>query len=178
MQSFVTLPLAVTADGLGPDAYGLIYAVNPAVVILGQVLVLRVIDRLPAILTLAVSAVVMGVGFALTMFASSVPIFMLTVIVWTLGEIGFNAVGPALVAEIAPAALRGRYNGVVGMSFGAAAFIAPLVGTWVYQTYGEPVLWTGCLVISILAATLIVAIGPAIRARRAAWSEAEAGEHR
>jgi MFS family permease len=176
MQSFITLPLAVAADGLGPDAYGLIYAVNPAVVILAQVLVLRVIDRLPAVPTLAVSAVVMGVGFALTMFASSVPLFMITVIVWTLGEIGFNAVGPALVADIAPAALRGRYNGVIGMSFGAAAFVAPLVGTRVLDHYGEPALWIGCLVVSIAAAALVASIGPGIRTRRAALSETELGQ--
>ncbi len=176
MQSFITLPLAVAADGLGPDAYGVIYAVNPAVVILAQVLVLRVIDRLPAVPTLAASAIVMGIGFALTMFASSVPLFMVTVIVWTLGEIGFNAVGPALVADIAPPALRGRYNGIVGMSFGAAAFVAPLVGTAVLESYGEPALWTGCLIVSIVAAALITAMGPGIKARRAALSEAALGQ--
>jgi MFS family permease len=176
MQSFITLPLAVVADGLGPDAYGLIYAVNPAVVIVGQVFVLRVIDRLPAVPTLAAAAIVMGIGFALTMFASSVPVFMLTVVVWTLGEIGFNAVGPALVADIAPAALRGRYNGVVGMSFGTAAFVAPLVGTWVFDEYGEPALWIGCLGLSIVTAGLVVALGPGIKARRAALSETEVSQ--
>jgi MFS family permease len=173
MQSFITLPLAVAADGLGADAYGLIYAVNPVVVIVAQVFVLRVIDRLPAVPTLAVAAVVMGIGFALTMFASSVPLFMLTVVVWTLGEIGFNAVGPALVADIAPAALRGRYNGVVGMSFGAAAFVAPLVGTRVFEDYGEAALWIGCLSLSVVAAALVTALGPGIKARRAALSQIE-----
>jgi MFS family permease len=43
------------------------------------------------------------------------------------------------IADIAPVALRGRYNGVVGMSFGAAAFVAPLAGTSVLERYGEPV---------------------------------------
>ena len=176
MQSFITLPLAVAADGLGPQAYGLIYAVNPAVVIIAQVFVLRVIDRVPAVPTLAVSAVVMGIGFALTTFASSVPFYVLTVVVWTLGEIGFNAVGPAMVADIAPAVLRGRYNGVVGMSFGAAAFVAPLVGTRVFEDFGEPALWTGCLIVSIISAAMVAAMGPAIKERRAALSDAQFGQ--
>jgi MFS family permease len=171
LQSFVTLPLAVTADGLGPGAYGLIYAVNPIVVILAQVLVLRVIDRLPAVPTLAASSVVMGIGFGLTMFASSVPFYMVTVVVWTLGEIGTNAVGPALVADIAPAALRGRYNGVIGMSFGAAALVGPLVGTAVFESRGEPALWAGCLLVSVVAAALVLAMGPAVKSRRAALSQ-------
>ncbi len=103
MQSLVTLPLAVAADGLGPEAFGIIYAVNPVVVIISQVFVLRIIDRIAGVRILVVSLVVMGVGFWLTTFASTVPFFALTVVVWTLGEVGFNAVGPALVADIAPA---------------------------------------------------------------------------
>ena len=177
MQCFVTLPLAVAADGLGPEAYGLIYAVNPIVVIVAQIGVLRVIDRLPGVPTLAISAVIMGVGFGLTAVASSVPFYMLTVVVWTLGEIGFNAVGPAMVADIAPAHLRGRYNGVIGMSFGAAALVAPLVGTQVFENYGETALWAGCLVLSIVSAAVILAMGPAVKRRMTTLSEAKLAEN-
>jgi len=177
MQCFVTLPLAVAADGLGPEAYGLIYAVNPIVVIVAQIGVLRVIDRLPGVPTLAISAVIMGVGFGLTAVASSVPFYMLTVVVWTLGEIGFNAVGPAMVADIAPAHLRGRYNGVIGMSFGAAALVAPLVGTQVFENYGETALWAGCLVLSIVSAAVTLAMGPAVKRRMTTLSEAKVAEN-
>ena len=177
LQSFVTLPLAVAADGLGPEAYGLIYAVNPIVVIVAQIGVLRVIDRLPGVPTLAISAVIMGVGFGLTAVASTVPFYMLTVVVWTLGEIGFNAVGPAMVADIAPAHLRGRYNGVIGMSFGAAALVAPLVGTQVFENYGETALWTGCLVLSIVSAAVTLAMGPAVKRRMTTLSEAKLAEN-
>jgi len=177
MQCFVTLPLAVAADGLGPEAYGLIYAVNPIVVIVAQIGVLRVIDRLPGVPTLAISAVIMGVGFGLTAVASSVPFYMLTVVVWTLGEIGFNAVGPAMVADIAPAHLRGRYNGVIGMSFGAAALVAPLVGTQVFENYGETALWAGCLVLSIVSAAVTLAMGPAVKRRMTTLSEAKLAEN-
>ena len=177
LQSFVTLPLAVAADGLGPEAYGLIYAVNPVVVIVAQIGVLRVIDRLPGVPTLAISTVIMGVGFGLTAVASSVPFYMLTVVVWTLGEIGFNAVGPAMVADIAPAHLRGRYNGVFGMSFGAAALVAPLVGTQVFANYGETALWAGCLVLSIVSAAVTLAMGPAVKRRMTTLSEAKLAEN-
>jgi MFS family permease len=115
-----------------------------------------------------VALVVMGVGFGMTAFASTVPMFALTVVVWTLGEVGFNAVGPALVADIAPADLRGRYNGVVGMAYGAAALLGPLFGTRLFEDYGENVLWTACLLASVVSATLIAAMAPSIARRRAA----------
>jgi len=174
LQSFITLPIAVHNDGLGPQAYGIIYAVNPIVVILSQVFVLRVIDRITGVSILVVSLVVMGFGFWLTAFASSIPMYALTVVVWTLGEVGFNSVGPALVADIAPADLRGRYNGLVGMAYGASAFLAPLIGTRVLQAYGEGVLWTSCLVASIGAAAIIALMAPAIAARRASMAVAVA----
>ncbi|MPZ62532.1 MAG: MFS transporter, partial [Propionibacteriales bacterium] len=166
MQSFVTLPLAVRADGHGPDGFGLVYAVNPVTVILVQPLVLWLIDRLPATSLLAGSAVVMGVGFWLTTFADSLAAFGLTVVVWTLGEIGFNAVGPALIADIAPADLRGRYNGLVGVAFGASAFVAPLLGTRVFEAFGETTLWTMCLVMEGFAALIVLCLARMIRDRR------------
>jgi MFS family permease len=168
MQSLVTLPLAVEADGLGPDAFGLIYAVNPIVVIVAQVFVLRILDRIAGVRILVVALVVMGVGFGMTAFASTVPMFALTVVVWTIGEVGFNAVEPALVADIAPADLRGRYNGVVGMAYGAAALLGPLFGTRLFEDYGENVLWTACLLASLVSAALIAAMAPSIARRRAA----------
>jgi MFS family permease len=170
IQSLVTLPLAVEADGLGPDAFGLIYAVNPIVVIVAQVFVLRILDRIAGVRILVVALVVMGVGFGMTAFASTVPMFALTVVVWTLGEVGFNAVGPALIADIAPADLRGRYNGVVGMAYGAAALLGPLFGTRLFEDYGENVLWTACLVASLVSAALIAAMAPSIARRRAAMA--------
>jgi MFS family permease len=171
LQSLVTLPLAVQADGHGPDGFGLVYAVNPVVVILAQPVVLWVIDRLPAIPLLAASAIVMGVGFWLTSLADSLVAFGLTVFVWTIGEIGFNAVEPALVSNIAPVDLRGRYNGAVGVAFGAAAFVAPLLGTWVFDEFGETTLWTMCFVLQALSALAILALAPLIRARQAALDE-------
>jgi MFS family permease len=173
LQSLVTLPLAVLADGHGSDGFGLVYAVNPVVVILLQPVVLWAIDRLPAIPLLAASALVMGLGFWLTALADSLVVFGLTVVVWTLGEIGFNAVEPALISNIAPADLRGRYNGAVGVAFGAAAFVAPLLGTWVFDTFGETTLWTLCFGLQALSALAILALAPAIRSRQAALEDAD-----
>jgi MFS family permease len=173
-QCFVTLPLAITADGLGPGAYGLVYAVNPVAVIVLQPLTLRWLSARPPVLVAAASSVVMGLGFGATAFASTVPAYALTVLVWTLGEIGFNAVAPALVADIAPPEQRGRYNGVLGLSFGGAALVGPVAGTAVLQTFGEPTLWSGCLVASLASAAATLALGPALARRSAAAEPAPA----
>ncbi len=172
MQYMVTLPLAMRADGYGPGDFGVVYAVNPITVIAVQPLVLWAVDRLAPIPLLVGSSLIMGFGFWLTTFADTLPVFAATVVVWTLGEIGFNAVGPALIADIAPPALRGRYSAAVGVAFGAAAFVAPLAGTRVFQSLGEVTLWAGCFVVCAASAAIIVALAPAVHARRTAVAAA------
>jgi MFS family permease len=165
MQQLVTLPLAVKASGLSASAYGLIYAVNPATVILAQPLAMRLVDRLPAVPTMAISSLIIGVGFWLTSFADTIPMYAVTVLVWTVGEIGFNAVEPALIAEIAPPDMRGRYNGLIGTAFGASALLGPLAGTWLYGM-SPNVLWLACLAAGAASAAVTLALGPAIARRQ------------
>lgn len=167
LQCFVTLPLVITADGLGPGAYGLIYAVNPAAVIVLQPLTLRWLGARPLVPVYASSVLLIGLGFGATAFASSIPAYAATVLVWTLGEIGFNAVAPSLVADLASPDQRGRYNGVLGLAWGGAALLGPLAGTAVLDRYGEGVLWTGCILVSVVAAAGVLALRPALASRGA-----------
>jgi MFS family permease len=172
MQSFVTLPLVMSMHGLGPAAYGLAYVVNPVAVIVLQPVTIRWLSKQRLVFVFVGGAVLLGLGFFLTLFARSVPAYAATVLVWTLGEIAFNAVGPALVADLAPAHLRGRYNGVFGTSFGAAALVAPIVGTLTLQHLDEGWLWSGCLLASVISGGAILLLGPRIEARRESMLEA------
>ena len=175
LQSFVTLPLVMSIHGLGPSAYGLAYVINPIAVIVLQPVTIRWLARQRLVFVYVGGSVLLGLGFFLTLFARSIPAYAATVLVWTLGEIAFNAVGPALVADLAPVHLRGRYNGVFGTSFGAAALAAPIIGTLTLQHLGEAWLWSGCLLVSIAAGGAVLLLGARIDARRAVMIAAAKG---
>jgi MFS family permease len=175
MQQVVTLPLAVRASGLSATAYGVIYAVNPVTVIVAQPFVLRLIDRIRVVPTMATSSLILGAGFGLTAFAHSIPMFAITVLIWTIGEIGFNAVGPALIAEIAPPEMRGRYNGLIGMAFGGASLLGPLAGTRLFGVSPD-LLWFACLVTGALSGAVVLALAPAIARRQRTIRHSEALE--
>jgi MFS family permease len=174
LQSFVTLPLAMRADHLSPFDYGVAYTVNPVAVIVLQPIAIRLFARRSATVVLVAGSLLIGVGFGLDAFAHSLLAYAATVLVWTLGEIAGSVVGPALIADIAPAHQRGRYNGVFSGAFGGAAIIGPLLGTSVLAHLGRTTLWASCLACGVLAGTLIGAIGPSIR-RRSASAPAPAG---
>lgn len=151
MQAFFTLPLAVVHDGLGTTGYGEIIALNGVLIVVLQPLLLGALGRRGRGPLLLVANLTLGLGLGLTTFASSLPMHLLAVTVWTIGEVlGAGQLG-ALVAAIAPVHLRGRYMGVFGMSFGISAFLAPSLGAQTLQHLGEPALWSGCLVCCVLA---------------------------
>jgi MFS family permease len=172
MQHLSSLPVQMDDDGLSPAQYGTVIALNGAIIVLVTVPLTRWLQRYPRSRVLAISSVFLGVGFGTTMWASTPAEYAATVVVWTVGEVIGAAVAPAIVADLSPAALRGRYQGVFGFSFAAAALVAPLVGGVVYDRLGGPVLWTGCAVLSFVTAAGHLAVAPA-RSRRLALLRTE-----
>src|SRR5262249_42478119 len=109
----------------------------------------------------ALAALCYGAGFALHGLANGVAIHAAAVMVWTVGEILESPTRSSIVASLAPADARGRYQGAVTMTFGAANLIGPSLGTWTWQHAGPPTLWTSCLVLGALAALGLLATAPA-----------------
>lgn len=166
-QVFFTLPLAMRADGLAASAFGLVIALNGVLIVVLQPLSAGWLGRLPRVQLLAASQLVMGLGFGLNSLATTTPAYAAAVAVWTLGEIAGAALASSIVADLAPPELRGRYSGMYGMSFGAAAILAPILGTAVFDWAGALALWAGCAVLGVAVAAGTLMLGPAIGARAA-----------
>ena len=164
MQAYTTLPLAVRASGLSAQAYGLALAVNGIVIVAVQPLLGPWLGRHDPSRVLARGIVVLGVGFGLTSLAAAIWSYAATVAVWTVGEILDLQRGARGGRRPPPAHLRGRYNGVFGLSFSAGYLIAPVAGTRLLAV-GRPALWLTCAALCAVAAVGQLAIGPAIRRR-------------
>ena len=151
-QGYVGLPLDMKAHGLGPGQYGTAIAVNGFLVILMTIPVSNRAAKWPRFETVAVSALLLGLGFGATALASTFPLFILSIAIWTLGEIAGTSVSPAIIADLSPVELRGLYQGIFGATWGMAYFLGPLLGGWVYENLGSKALWVGCLMIGIVLA--------------------------
>jgi MFS family permease len=166
MQAFYTLPLVVVRDGLGTGGYGAIIALNGVLIVALQPLFLGALGRQKRGATLLGSGVIIGVGLWLTSFADTIPMHMLAVTVWTAGEILAAGQLGALIANIAPPHLRGRYMGVFGASYGVSAFLAPAVGTQLLAHLSEGALWTFCLVSSAVSGVVMLLVSNAADRRQ------------
>ncbi|MGY0024927.1 MDR family MFS transporter [Streptomyces sp. cg35] len=151
-QSSVGLPIVMGETGFSSADVGLVAAVNGVVIVALQIPLTRFIERRDPGRLLAVSSLLIGYGFALTAFAGSLAAYALTVVVWTLGEMINAPTQSGLVARLAPAEGRGRYQGVYTMSWSAAALVAPLAGGWVLDSAGAGWLWAGCAALGTVTA--------------------------
>jgi predicted MFS family arabinose efflux permease len=164
LQAYTTLPLAMHLRGLSPQDYGLAMAVNGILIVALQPLVSGWLDKHDHGTVLAAGFVIVGLGFGLTALAGSLLAYAAAVAVWTLGEIITAGLGAAIVTDLAPASMRGRYSGAYGAVWSAAYLLGPLGGTRLLEL-GAPVLWVTCGFLGVGSAGGLLAMRPAIRRR-------------
>lgn len=136
-QTSTIMPLAMRADGLSPSAYGIVVAIGGALVVVGQLFVPRLIDGHRKHQVLAVSTGLLALGFGALAFADALPLYIAAAAVWTVGSMLAAPPNAEINAELAPAALRARYQSVFYLTFPAAAFVAPALGGVSLQYLGD-----------------------------------------
>ncbi|MEU8249499.1 MFS transporter [Nonomuraea sp. NPDC048916] len=164
-QTFTMLPIAMTSVvGLSTDRFGMAMALNGVLIVIVQPLVSGWLGRRDPSRTFALGLFVMGAGFALTAFVTTTGWLAVTIAVWTAGEIVTAGIAGTIVAALAPAHLRGRYSGLFGFAWSAAAMLAPLLGGALLEI-GQQALWFTVGGIGLVSAVGMLALGPAIRRR-------------
>ncbi|MEW6086659.1 MAG: MFS transporter [Chloroflexota bacterium] len=165
MQGYVTLPLDMGSHGLGPEQFGAAIAVNGFLIILVTIPISNLAVKWHRFRTIALSAIFLGLGFGFTALADNRTLFMVSVAIWTVGEIAATSVAPAIIADLSPIELRGVYQGIFGSAWGLAYFLGPLAGGWVYEHQGSNALWAGCLLLGMILAVCYLALGAPAKRR-------------
>jgi MFS family permease len=163
----LALPLDLAAHGLGPAAFSWLMALNCGVVVVLQPLVGARLRRVDSSHLLALSALLMGLGYGINVVGGRLAVYVVGTLLWTLAELVGFPTASALVADLAPVELRGRYQGAYAMTFGVALMLGPLLAGATLERLGAATLWAGCLVVGVtVAAGQLAAAGP--RRRRLA----------
>jgi MFS family permease len=172
-QAFTILPLSMAAAGLSATSFGLALSLNGAVIVLVSLPLAAAVARLPRLPLLAAGTLLVGVGMSLHGPAASTAAYAAAIVLWTLGEIVFFALAPSLVADLAPARLRGSYQGVFHAAWGAGAFLGPALGGAAFERWGDTTTWVLGLAAAATAAAGMLALRPAA-ARAIAAAQAAA----
>jgi MFS family permease len=166
-QFQLTLPVDMTAHGVSPTGYGLLMALNGAIIVVLQPLAARWIASRDPGRIMAAGCALIGLGFGMNALHHTVGWYALGIVVWTVGEIAYLPVISTVPAELAPEAVRGRYQGAYSLAWSVAAFVAPALGAWGLARFGARGVWGACLVAGLAVAAGQLVAGPARRRRLA-----------
>ncbi|MFC9340696.1 MFS transporter [Streptomyces sp. NPDC057020] len=163
----VALPLAVHDSGLSPAVYGAMAAVNAILVVALQPFATARLSRFPQLAVQGAGGTLIAGGVALTGLADGVVGYTVSVVVWSLGEVVVAGIAAGVVANLAPAHARGRYQGAFSWTWGLARFAALTLGVAMYTTLGPSALWWTALVAGTAAAVATAALTARVNARTA-----------
>src|SRR6185436_18025118 len=110
-SAFETLmPISLTqTHGLEPAAWGVLFVVNPLFVTLLQLRITRWASDVAPATKLAIAMALMGTSFLPLLVSAAVPVLILILVVFVIGEMLWSPPADALVSRLAPAHARGTY---------------------------------------------------------------------
>ncbi|GIF69929.1 MFS transporter [Asanoa ishikariensis] len=111
---------ATEVGGLSPRGLGLAFAANMVTVVVAQLVVLRMMTGRRRTRGIALAAAFMAAAWAMTLFAGSrgaLPLFVAAMVLFGIGETLVSPTVPAIVNDLAPDSLRGRYNGAYALAW-------------------------------------------------------------
>jgi MFS family permease len=150
-----TLLIDMEQHGLPPRTCGLLLALNGVLIVFLQPFAGRRIARMQRAPAMVVSSLLIGFGLGVLVLRDhSVGVYVISAVVWSLGEIAMASILPSVVADFAPSHLRGSYQGAYQVAWGGGCLFAPIAGSFVLAHFGSTTLWGGCI-----AAGIVVALG-------------------
>lgn len=148
--------------------YGFIPTTNALMVVFFQLIVTRISKRYPPLRTLAVGTLFYALGVGSVAFGQGFWGFWLSMVIVTIGELITTPTATTLVANLAPADMRGRYMSIYGLTWGAAAGIGPVLGGLLSDNFGPVFIWYGGLVVGLISTLGFIVMALSISKPKAA----------
>lgn len=150
------LPVSLTQEhGYAKQAWGVLFAINPVLVLLLQLRVTRWSEPLAPALRLSLAMLLMGASFLLLLVTAAPAALVVILAVFVLGEMLWAPNADALTARAAPESARGRFLGAIGISTWIGGALAPAIGLQIAEV-SDGAMWLAIAAISAAAAAAYV----------------------
>jgi len=137
--------------GLPEFRYGWLLSINAIMVVLMQFWVTRRLEKYRPLLMMAAGSLLYAIGFALYGFVSTFGLFIVAMVIITIGEMVVSPFQQSLVASFAPEDMRGRYMAVSGLTWSISFTIGPYFAGLLLDSASPNLLWVFCGLIGMLA---------------------------
>jgi MFS family permease len=152
MQMNTTLSVYLRdVHGVSPQHYGWLISMNALLVVIFQFAVTRKVKRYQPLYVLAVGAFLYAIGFGMYGVVGTYTLFVVAMLVITVGEMIIAPIAQAVVALLAPEAMRGRYMAVFGFSWAIPAAFGPLLAGMIMDYLDPDWVWYAAFLTAGLA---------------------------
>jgi MFS family permease len=135
------------------SAYSVLFISNTVFILIFQYPIMRLMKKFSSLTSLKTGCILFGIGLFGFGVSHSIPVLLLSMFLFTAGEILCFIIGDVLISDIAPEQMRGAYYGAAGLQFigqGGSAWLGGFLLSWL--GFKE-----GILIFAILGALSVAA---------------------
>lgn len=146
------------------NMFGFLVTINALMVVFFQFPIARWLARFPKMPVMVAAALFYALGAGSIAFFDRYLLFVLSMVVITVGELLASPTASAYVADVAPLDMRGRYMAAFFLTWGIAFGVGPVLGGWLNDTFGPAAMWQGAMAFGLVSALAFLALGGLVRA--------------
>jgi MFS family permease len=152
LQLYSTLSVYLRdIHGIPARGYGFLMSLNATTVVIFQLWLIRQTKRYAPMLMMALGSALYMVGFVMYGLVATYFLFAVAMLIVTVGEMIVVPVGQAIVARIAPEAMRGRYMASYGLSWTIPSAVGPWAAGLIMDNYDPNWVWYASGIASALS---------------------------
>ncbi|MCG8568616.1 MAG: MFS transporter [Spirochaetes bacterium] len=145
--------------GKGAQVFGYMMSFNAFIVIIFTTFLLELTKKNQAINNVVMGAVFYGIGFGMLCFVNSIFLLMISVFIWTIGEILFATNYFLYTSNHSPITHRGRFNAIFMSTWRGGYALGPLLSGFFISRYNIRLLWIICLITAGILAVAYYFLG-------------------
>lgn len=151
------LSVYVTSMGISMTSYSMLWTINGILIVISQLILTRLTPYIKSPYhQVFVGLLTISCSFFLLLFAHSYIIFVLSIVVLTIGEATAFPTIPGIVNELSPTGAKGRYQGVLNSFASAGKAVGPLLGGMLIEATSYKVLFIICFVVMLVIEAVVV----------------------
>lgn len=151
-QHRFSLPLTTESifGDSGASKFGILMSINAFTVLFCTVGVTSLTRRFRPLINITIAGIFYAIGFGMLTFVTSYPLFIVSTIIWTIGEILVVTNFGVYMADNSPSNFRARFNAIGSLSWSiGAAFGTSIAGKFI-QEIGLNYIWPLTFILSIV----------------------------
>jgi MFS family permease len=161
-QSVFALPATmglIFGEKKGALFYGNIMSFNAIIVLIFTIIATKISQKYRPVYAVAISNVLYAIGFGMMGFISTMPLIIISVYIWTIGEIVAVTNVGVFIANHTPISHRSRFSAITNIVSGVGFTFGPYITGIITTHYSMNTLWIITGILSFIASVILIIIG-------------------